>query len=148
MKRKWRLIFAVLICSLMIFPLASCKNSNTLQDGYYTAKTQDYSHGWKEFVTIMVQDGEIVAAEYNAENASGFIKSWDNAYMRNMLSVTGTYPNAYTRYYSSQLLDTKGTVQIQALAGATQSFNRFQKLTAAVVEQAKKGDSTTIIIDA
>ncbi len=148
MNRKWKRIFAMLICSLMMFPLASCKSSNTLQDGYYTAKAQDYSHGWREFVTIMVQDGEIVAAEYNAENASGFIKSWDNAYMRNMLSVTGTYPNAYTRYYSSQLLGTKGTVQIQALTGATQSYNRFQKLIAAVIEQAKKGDSTTIVVAA
>ena len=68
--------------------------------------------------------------------------------MKNMLSVTGTYPNAYTRFYSSQLLGAEDTIQIEALAGATQSYGRFQKLVAAVIEQAKKGDSTTIIVDA
>ena len=34
----------------------------------------------------MVKGGSIVSVEYNAENPSGFIKSWDNAYMQNMLS--------------------------------------------------------------
>ena len=41
--------------------------------------------------------------EYNAENASGFIKSWDNAYMQTMLHAQGTYPNEYTRSYANQL---------------------------------------------
>ena len=45
--------------------------------------------------------GSIVSVEYNAENASGFIKSWDNAYMQTMLHTNGTYPNEYTRYYAS-----------------------------------------------
>lgn len=143
-----RVYVKLAILALLAMLFAGCGKTEGLQDGYYTAQASEYSHGWKEYVTIMVKGGSIVSVEYNAENASGFIKSWDNAYMRNMLPVAGTYPNEYTRYYSSQLLDTKGTVQIQALAGATQSYNRFQKLTAAVVEQAKKGDSTTIIIDA
>ena len=60
----------------------------------------EFSHGWKEYITILVKGGSIVSVEYNAENASGFIKSWDNAYMQNMLHSNGTYPNEYTRYYA------------------------------------------------
>ena len=95
----------------------------------------------------MVKGGSIVSVEYNAENASGFIKSWDNAYMQNMLHSNGTYPNEYTRYYAGQLLKGQGEGTIDALAGASSSHGSFQKLAAAVVEQARKGDSSIVFVD-
>ena len=85
--------------------------------------------------------------EYNAENPSGFIKSWDNAYMQNMLHVNGTYPNEYTRYYAGQLLEGQGKGRIDALTGATSSHSSFQKLAEAVLEQARKGDSSIMLVD-
>ena len=85
--------------------------------------------------------------EYNAENASGFIKSWDNAYMQTMRQSSGTYPNEYTRYYANQLLEGQGESGIDALAGATSSHGTFQVLAQAVVEQARKGDSSIVLVD-
>ena len=85
--------------------------------------------------------------EYNAENASGFIKSWDNTYMQTMLHANGTYPNEYTRYYAGQLLEGQGEGQIDALTGATSSYGSFQKLAVAVIEQAKQGDSSIVVVD-
>ncbi len=85
--------------------------------------------------------------EYNAENASGFIKSWDNAYMQTMLHTNGTYPNEYTRYYASQLLDGQGEGGIDALTGATSSYGSFQVLAQAVLEQARRGDSSIVFVD-
>ena len=58
-----------------------------------------------------------------------------------------TYPNEYTRYYAGQFLDGQGEGEIEALTGATSSYNSFQKLAAAVLEQARKGDSNIIIVD-
>ncbi len=107
-----------LILFLMTGILTGCGGSQELQDGYYTAQAQEFSHGWKEYVTIMVKGGSIVSVEYNAENASGFIKSWDNAYMQNMLHSNGTYPNEYTRNYAGQLLEGQGKGQIDAISGA------------------------------
>ena len=95
----------------------------------------------------MVKGGSIVSVEYNAENASGFIKSWDNAYMQNMLHSNGTYPNEYTRYYAAQLLEGQGEGEIDALSGASSSYSSFQKLSVAVVEQARKGDSVVVLVD-
>ncbi len=118
-----------------------------LQDGYYTAQASAFSHGWKEYITILVKSGNIVSVEYNAENASGFIKSWDNAYMQNMLHSNGTYPNEYTRYYAGQLQEGQGEGTIDALTGATSSYNSFQKLSAAVLEQARKGDSSIVLVN-
>ncbi len=140
-----RLFLCLMCMTLTATVLGACgRDSQALKDGYYTAEAADASYGWWEYVTIMVQNGEIVSTEYNAMNASGFIKSWDNAYMQNMLPVSGTYPNEYTRYYGSQLTGTDGNVKIDALSGASSSYNVFQKLVYAVVEQARKGDSSVV----
>ena len=140
-------IFTVLFCLLLMASmLTACGGGTELQDGYYTAQASEFSHGWKEYITILVKGGEIISVEYNAENASGFIKSWDNAYMQTMLHSNGTYPNEYTRYYASQLLEGQGEGNIDAISGATSSHESFQKLAQAVLEQARKGDSSVVIV--
>ena len=141
-------IAAILLSLLLTAPLlAGCGSQAGLQDGYYTAQAAEFSHGWKEFITILVKDGSIVSVEYNAENASGFIKSWDNAYMQTMLHSNGTYPNEYTRNYANQLLEGQGQGSIDAITGATSSHASFQILAQAVLEQARKGDSSIVFVD-
>ena len=143
MKRTFGIV--LILAGLMM--LTACGEQEGLQDGYYTAQAADFNFGWKEYITIMVKGGNIVSVEYNAENASGFIKSWDNAYMQTMLHSNGTYPNEYTRYYAGQLLDGQGEGTIDALTGATSSYESFQKLEAAVIEQAKQGNSSIVDVD-
>ena len=135
MKRR---LCIMLLFLLLTSALTACGNQTGLQDGYYTAQALEFSHGWKEYVTIMVKGGNIVSVEYNAENASGFIKSWDNAYMQTMLHSNGTYPNEYTRDYASQLLEGQGNSSIDAISGASSSHTSFVKLAEAVLEQARK----------
>ena len=145
MKRITR-IFAPLLLAALLF--SGCgEDEAALKDGYYTAQAADFNFGWKEYITIMVKGGSIVSVEYNAENASGFIKSWDNAYMQTMLHSNGTYPNEYTRYYASQLLEGQGSGSIDAISGATSSWSSFQKLAAAVLEQSRNGDSSIKSVD-
>ena len=147
MKRIQYYIFLIAVC--IILSLSACTTKkDTLQDGYYNAQVAEYVHGWKEFLTIMVKDGKIMTVEYDAKNESGFIKSWDNTYMQTMLQLQGTYPNEYTRYYASQLIGATDVVEIDTLTGATSSHATFQKLMAAVIEQAKKGDSTLVMVPA
>lgn len=143
-----RIITMILSLLLLASLLTSCGDQAGLQDGYYTAQVSEFSHGWKEFITILVKGGSIVSVEYNAENASGFIKSWDNAYMQTMLHTNGTYPNEYTRNYASQLLEGQGEGGIDAISGATSSHGTFQVLAQAVLEQARKGDSGIAIVEA
>lgn len=140
-------MFFVLAMLLSAVLLTGCGEGDGLQDGYYTAQASDYNYGWREYITIMVKGGGIVSVEYNAENASGFIKSWDNAYMQTMLHSNGTYPNQYTREYAGQLLEKQEAGEIDALSGASSSCGSFQKLAAAVLEQAKKGDSGVVFVD-
>ena len=138
---------ALLLSLLLLVPALTACGGGGLQDGYYTAQAAEFSHGWKEYITIMVKGGSIVSVEYNAENASGFIKSWDNAYMQTMLHSNGTYPNEYTRYYANQLLEGQGEGSIDALSGASSSHGSFQLLAKAVLEQARLGDSSTVVVN-
>lgn len=141
-------IFVMFLSLLTALALTACGKQAGLQDGYYTARMSEFSHGWKEYITILVKGGSIVSVEYNAENASGFIKSWDNAYMQAMLHSQGTYPNEYTRYYANQLLEGQGEADIDAITGATSSYGSFQMLVQAVLEQARRGDSSIALVDA
>ena len=67
--------------------------------------------------------------------------------MQTMLHSNGTYPNEYTRYYASQLLEGQGSGSIDAISGASSSWASFQKLAAAVLEQSRNGDSSIKSVD-
>lgn len=140
-------IIISLLTVVMLFSLSSCVKEQELKDGYYTAHMDGYDegHGWQEFVTICVSNGEIVTVEYNAAAETGFIKSWDIAYMRNMNPLQGTYPNNYTRRYAAQFLE-KQSSDIDTITGATSSGKNFKVLTEALLEKAKEGDSSVAIV--
>lgn len=131
----------------IILLLGGCGSKSEMKDGFYTAEMSDFSYGWKEYLCIMVKDDTIVYAEFNAKDPSGYIKAWDNAYMQNMASVSGTYPNEYTRNYVSQLISGQSSEAVDTMTGATSSGNNFLKLSEAVINQAIKGDAATIIVE-
>ncbi len=140
-----RVVFVVLmVCFLGVLP--GCGSQNKMENGYYTAEMSDFSHGWKEYVCIYVKNDKIVSAEFNAKDPSGFIKAWDNEYMRNMQSVTGNYPNKYTRGYVQQLIDGQKDTEVDTLSGATHSGGNFAKLIDAAIGQAQKGDFSAAIV--
>ena len=66
-----RILAFILTLLMMVLLLTACGDQTQLQDGYYTAQMSEYSHGWREYITILVKGGSIVSVEYNAENASG-----------------------------------------------------------------------------
>ena len=134
---------------MLLFALAlgGCGSSDELKDGYYTAEMSEFFNGWKEYLVIQISHGNIVSAEFNAKNASGFIKAWDNSYMKNMLTIQGTYPNEYTREYTRQLLEEQMDFEVDAVTGASTSGGNFVRLVHAALEQAEKGDSATVIVE-
>jgi major membrane immunogen (membrane-anchored lipoprotein) len=133
-------IVILTLAALFFYSSAANDRRGTLRDGYYTAEAEGFHYGWKEYLTIYVNKDKIVMAEYNARNATGFIKSWDMEYMRLMSASDGNYPNKYTRTYALALLDHQDSEEIEALSGATESHDSFRLLAAAAIEQAKTGD--------
>jgi major membrane immunogen (membrane-anchored lipoprotein) len=119
-----------------------------MKDGYYTAESSTFDRlGWKEFVTIRVSNGRIVMVEYNAKNLSGFMKSWDIEYTRNMRALNGTYPNEYSRIYAGALLSNQETGGIDALTGATNSYRAFIQLARRAIEKAQAGDRAVAFVN-
>ncbi|MDR3160921.1 MAG: FMN-binding protein [Spirochaetaceae bacterium] len=142
---KMRYLFLVTV----FLPLTGCTpGTSSMKDGYYTAESSSFDHhGWKEFVTIRVSNGRIVMVEYNAKNLSGFMKSWDMEYTRLMKETTGTYPNEYTRIYAMALLNSQDVADIDALAGATASYQAFVLLARKAVEKAQAGDTAAAFVN-
>lgn len=128
--------------------LLSCANRGSgFEDGYYSVIAQNWDdHGWKEFITICVNNGVITTVEYNAVNASGYVKSWDMDYMRLMKAVSGSYPNEYTRRYAADLIRTQGNGEIDVLTGATDSWSSFTQLSRVVLNNARQGDTAMALV--
>lgn len=143
------LLCMLVLCTFLCAPILSgCSDKNHLKDGFYTAEMSEYSHGWKEYLCIMVKSGQIVYAEFNAKDPSGYIKAWDNAYMQNMSAVEGTYPNEYTRNYTAQLIAAQSPDGVDAVSGASHSGSNFLKLAQAVIDQAAAGNPETVAVPA
>ena len=144
MKKRITYVFITVMMTVL---LAGCGSSTSLKNGYYTAEMAEFSFGWKEYLIIQVKNDIIVSAEYNAKNESGFIKAWDNSYMKSMINEQGTYPNKYTREYIQQLLDGQADTRVDTISGASTSGGNFEKLVDAVLKQAAAGDSTIAIVE-
>ncbi len=145
MKNRKKIVI-MLVAILFIFVMSGC--GSKMKDGFYTAEMDSFSHGWKEYVCILVNDGNIVSVEYDAKDPSGFIKAWDNEYMRNMNGIAGTYPNQYIRELVSQLLAEQDAEGIDAVSGASHSSATFEMLAAAVINQAQQGNHEKVIVTA
>ncbi len=145
---KRMLLLAVVIVFAGVLYLAAGSAAGGLKDGYFSAEMSAYHDGWKEFVTICVKGGAIVSVEYNAKNESGFIKSWDMAYMRDMNEYIDNYPNRYTREYAKQVMEKQSAEGIDTVSGATRSGVSFRQLIEAVVNMSRSGKNELVIVSA
>jgi major membrane immunogen (membrane-anchored lipoprotein) len=137
---------AAALAAALIFFAPRRNDGSGLVDGYYTAEMAESPHGWTEFLTIYVNNGRVVTAEYDARNSSGFIKSWDMDYMRRMSAEDGIYPNQYSRYYTGELIARQGTDGMDAISGATDSYRSFKALARAALEHARSGDDAVAFV--
>jgi major membrane immunogen (membrane-anchored lipoprotein) len=135
-----------LILSIFCLSLIGCGvDEDSLKDGYYTAVQDGYEHGWQEYVTLEVKNGNILTVEFQAVTPSGFVKSWDLDYMRIMNMTDGTYPNEYVRILTQEFIKSQ-QADVDIVTGATNSSTRFRILAAAAIEQARKGDTSVKIV--
>jgi major membrane immunogen (membrane-anchored lipoprotein) len=141
------ILTAAVAAAFSILDLSPRSSAPKLRDGYYTAEEADYYRGWKEYLTIYVSNGKIVTCEYNAKNTSGFIKSWDMDYMRNMNEACENYPGKFTRNYTHALLANQTSSGIDAMSGATESHKSFIALADAALARALAGDYEVVFVD-
>lgn len=85
-------------------------------------EASESSRGWKEYVAILVKGGRIFSGEYYAENASGFVESWDYA---------------HTRYYAAPRVKGQGEIRIDVITGAFSSHRTFRVFSQAFLVQVR-----------
>lgn len=142
------LYFAAALIALASAVPACTSESSDMQDGYYTAEEADFDeYGWKEYITVYINDGNMTTVEYDAFNASGFVKSWDIDYMRTMNTECGTYPNEFTRAYAVALINWQNPEGVDAISGATHSHVKFLRLAKAAMAKARTGDKQVALVD-
>ncbi len=118
-----------------------------MQDGYYTAKTDSFNdHGWSDFITIYVENNRIISVEYDAQNASGFIRSWDLAYQQQRDLSIGEDGNKLVRSLAKALITSQNIDAIKVLAGHDSVRLPFITLAQAAIKQSLNGDSNVTYV--
>ncbi|MBC3802848.1 hypothetical protein GH808_00125 [Acetobacterium fimetarium] len=124
------------------------KNMAPLVDGHYTASTRYYDNrGYAQKLDIVVKNNIIAQAEFSEISRSGADrqtlegpdKTWEDL---SPYTLNSLYFRLYNGLILSQTPD-----EIDVVSGATQTSERFIKLSEAVVAQGMKGDTEPLVLD-
>lgn len=142
---------------LAVSVLAGCSSATSsktsgkeYKDGTYKA-TYDYmdGKGWKPQVEIVVKGKKIDKVTFDYVNAKGDLKSKDATYNEKMKAVAKTNPAEYCPKFGESLVKTQDVDKVDAITGATHSFENFKALAKAALAKAEKGDTsaTTLVMN-
>lgn len=149
--------FAVLLTALLTaIALTGCNNNaggDTLKDGTYRAEMSAESHGYKDYVEITVVGGKIDTVVYDSQTADGKRKTQDEDYKKAMMDgnknagIPETYPADYSKKLTEALLEKQDINKVDTVAGATTSSDDFKALVSALMNNIKKGNTKTVVVD-
>jgi len=131
---------------MLSFALFSCakKDVPTYIDGNYTA-TPSIKDNWggSAKVEIIVKDGKIVSCKFESYEKDGKLKDDDYGKENGEIKNIGTYKIAQNAMleaakYPDMLLQSQDIEELDALSGATVSFNLFKDAVKQIMEKAKK----------
>ena len=146
--KKFIKLMAVVIC---VFAFTACSEASftNLQDGTYRAEYKNFDvYGWKDYIEVTVEDGEISELVFDAVNMEdGSLKSEDENYKSEMEPIVGTYPAKYNADLINQFLESGKISAVDIVAGATQSTGSFKTLLTNIVPNIKAGDTTVVLVD-
>ena len=139
---------AVVIC---VFAFTACSEASftNLQDGTYRAEYKNFDvYGWKDYIEVTVEDGEISELVFDAVNMEdGSLKSEDENYKSEMEPIVGTYPAKYNADLINQFLESGKISAVDVVAGATQSTGSFKTLLTNIVPNIKEGNTEIVLVD-
>jgi major membrane immunogen (membrane-anchored lipoprotein) len=145
MKRLASVLLAALLCFGI---LAACGDKQKVySDGIYRAEyTEPDTWGYRDFVVVTVRGGVVEDLMFDAVNDSGALRSEDTAYREDMEELQGTYPKKYSQDLVIQYLEQQDVEQIDVIANATESSNKFIALFAALEPQMRVGNTEIVHI--
>lgn len=140
-------IAAVFLAALLL-PMAGCRQEATLQDGSYRAEVAGFdSRGYKDYLEVTVEGGEITEVVYDGVDEDGGLKTKNEKYAEDMQAVQDTYPEKYTKDLINQYLEAQSATKVDALAGATYSSEVFTALASALEAAMLEGNTSTVVVE-
>lgn len=112
------------------------------KDGTYTAESHADEWG-KGRLTIIIKDHKITAAEFLGVKPDGKIKDETYGTSDGEIKNEGKYKKAQNALkahekYAAQLVERQKVSDVDAIAGATVSYNQFVEAAQNAIEQSKK----------
>lgn len=137
-------------CALAAAALLGLCGCGRWQDGEYRAECAAFdSLGYRDYLVVTVEDGEITRAEYDAVSEDGGLKSEDGAYAGQMRPICGTDPAEFSAALEASLVgrSAKTRQPVDAVAGASYSSERCAALLSALEQNMRKGIFETVAVE-
>ena len=112
------------------------------KDGNYTAESRKDEMGSGR-ITLVIKDHKIKAAVFDGLNPDGVVKDESYGKSDGEIKDEGKYKKAQLavkahKDYAQQLIERQKLSEVDAIAGATVSYNQFVEATQNAIEKAKK----------
>lgn len=137
---------AVSLSAAMLVGFAGCSR---WQDGQYRAECAEFdSLGYRDYLVVTVEDGEITQAEYDAVGEEGGLKSEDEAYAKEMRPICGVDPTGFSAALEVSITgrSAKSKGPVDAVTGASYSSGRCAALLSALEQNMLKGIFETVVV--
>lgn len=146
---KLKRILAVLLTVIIISTaFAGCGSNKSYVDGTYTGKSSMFDDndgegdGYGE-VTITIKDGAIVDCIFNTYDTDGNLKDEDYGKQNGEIANQDYYNKAQkalagSKEYAKLLVETGDYHSIDAISGATISYDQFMEAVDDALSQAKE----------
>lgn len=120
---------------------AAGKQAKALKDGTYTAKSGPDDRGAVGEVTLVIEKGKIVKADYKGVMKDGKIKDVDYGKTNGTIENQAFYNKAQHAVkslatYGPKLVETQDLGKVDAVSGATLSYNQFAEAVKKALDQA------------
>ena len=116
---------------------------STAKDGTYSAVSSSDQHLGTGQITIVIKDHQIAAADFIGITPDGELKDTTYGMADGVVQEEAKYKKAQiavkaNNAYAAQLIEAQDPQKVDAITGATVSYNQFQETAEAAIAEAKK----------
>ena len=142
---KRRIISAAFIIVLILTLLSGCSGDRdpVYKDGTYIGKSSEDDNGAYGEATITIEGGKITGCEYVTWQKDGTVKDENYGKVNGEISNQDYYDKAQRavnamEQYARQFVEVQGPEDVDAVSGATISYDQFQEAVSNALEEAKE----------
>jgi major membrane immunogen (membrane-anchored lipoprotein) len=136
----------LILVAIFALAITACEKEDeyVYEDGTYYAEMAEYSHGWKAFLEVTIQDDNITSADFDNMDADGNLKSETTVESYPM----DPHPTIWIPDYEARIVaaDLSDFDEIDVYTGATGAYNQVNALMDAILSAAKDGDTSDQIV--